>query len=158
MPQTTDESPELSSDRERSAVRSQGHWSDTRAAALHAKASWITIGNVVRAASQWAMIAVLAKFGTVEMLGQYSLGLAVTAPLMLLAGLQLNAVQVTDARNEFSFGDYLSLRGLTSIVALAVVRAIAVGSGFGQQTAHVVFLVGLAKAIDALSDVIVSSW
>ena len=116
------------------------------------------MGNIVRGACQWGTLAALAKFGTVEMVGQYALGLAVTAPIMLLAGMQLNAVQITDAKGEFSFGDYLSLRSLSTLAALVVVAVIVFASDFRKETALVVLLIGLSKAIDAIADVILSAW
>jgi O-antigen/teichoic acid export membrane protein len=120
--------------------------------------SWVGVGNVVRGACQWGTLAALAKFCTVQMVGQYALGLAVTAPIMLLAGMQLNAIQATDAKGEFSFGDYLSLRSLATLAALVVVAVIVFVSQLPRQTALVVLLIGLAKAIDAIADVILSAW
>src|SRR4051794_21289682 len=43
--------------------------------------SWVGVGNVVRGACQWGTLAALAKFCPVQMVGQYALGLAVTAPI-----------------------------------------------------------------------------
>jgi O-antigen/teichoic acid export membrane protein len=120
--------------------------------------SWLGVGNVVRGACQWGMISALAKLGNTQMVGQYALGLAVTAPLMLLACLQLNVVQVTDSRGEFSFGDYLSLRCIATSVALLAVVAVVVVSTFHHATALVIVLVAIAKAIDSIGDVFLSAW
>ena len=119
---------------------------------------WISAGNVVRGGAQWGMIAVLAKVGTPQMVGQYALGLAITAPLMLLAGLQLNAIQITDASGEFSFGDYLSLRAFTALAALCTVAVIVLASGFRPETSLVILLVAVSKAVDAVMDVFLSAW
>src|SRR4029079_4222728 len=81
--------------------------------------SWISVGNGIRAGCQWGMIAALAKLGTPQIVGQYSLGLAITAPIFLLTGLQLNAIQATDAASEFSFSNYFTLRVLDAGVAWA---------------------------------------
>src|SRR5262249_60259305 len=125
---------------------------------LRRNAGWITGANVVRGLCQWGMLAALAKRGSPEMVGQYALGLAITAPVALLAGLQLNAVQATDAAGEFSFGDYLGLRGLTSVAAVAVVAAIVVAAGIGGPTASVVLLIAFAKAGDGTCDGFLSAW
>jgi hypothetical protein len=53
--------------------------------------SWTLLGNVVYSGCQWAMLMVLAKLTRPDQVGQFSLGLAVTAPVILLAGLQLPA-------------------------------------------------------------------
>jgi hypothetical protein len=41
--------------------------------------SWTFVGNVVYAACQWGILVALAKLGTPEMVGQFTLGLAVAA-------------------------------------------------------------------------------
>ena len=53
---------------------------------------------------------VLAKLGTPEMVGQFTLGLAITTPLIMFTNLQLRAVQATDASRQYKFGDYFALR------------------------------------------------
>src|SRR5438067_13811448 len=76
---------------------------------LRVNFSWTMAGNLVYAASQWGILVVLARMGKPEAVGQFSLGLAITAPIMLFAGLQLRAVQATDARHLFQFADYAGL-------------------------------------------------
>ncbi len=124
-----------------------------RPLSLRANFSWTFAGNVVYAASQWAMLVVLAKLGTPEMVGQFSLGLAVTAPIMLFANLQLRAVQATDARREYRFGDYLGLRLITTLLALLAIAAVAALSGYAAATVAVILMIGLAKAFESISDI-----
>jgi O-antigen/teichoic acid export membrane protein len=104
------------------------------------------------------MIAILAKIGTAEMVGQYALGLAVTAPLMLLAGMQLGALQVTDATGQFSFRDYLRLRVFTAAAALGVLAAMVLAMRLRIETALIVSIVGASKAVDSITDVYLSEW
>lgn len=87
------------------------------------------------------------------MVGQYALGLAICAPVFMFTNLQLRGVQATDAKEEYSFVDYHSLRLLGTTFGLLVVVGIAVASGYAQQTVAVIVLVGLAKAFESLSDV-----
>src|SRR5215203_1463425 len=83
--------------------------------------SWSFAGNVLYAAAQWGMLAILAKMGSPEMVGQFALGLAVTAPVIMFTNLNLEAVQATDARHQYRFGDYLALRLVGSTLALVVI-------------------------------------
>ena len=115
--------------------------------------SWTFAGNVVYAASQWGMLVVLARVGTPEMVGQFALGLAVTAPIILFANLALRQVQATDARREYAFGEYFGLRIVTTLLALAVIGVVAL-TAYQNETVLVIGLVGLAKAFEALSDVV----
>src|SRR5262249_21688837 len=97
--------------------------------------SWALAGNVVYAGCQWALLIVLAKLGSPEMVGRFALALAVAGPVMLFAGLQLAAVQATDAAREYRFGHYLALRLTTTGLALAAIAVLALGAGYGPETA-----------------------
>lgn len=115
--------------------------------------SWTFVGNVVYAACQWGMLVVLAKLGSPEMVGQFTLGLAVTAPVILFTSLQLRAVQATDAKQQYVFGDYLGLRLLATGLAVIIIVAITFIAGYRWETSLVILVVGLAKAIESISDV-----
>ncbi len=125
----------------------------SRSLSLRANFSWTFVGNVVYAACQWAMLVVLAKLGSPEVVGQFALGLAITAPVIMLTNLQLRAVQVTDARREYAFGEYLGLRLAMTPLALLAIATITFVSGYGWQTALVILFVGLAKVFESISDV-----
>jgi O-antigen/teichoic acid export membrane protein len=114
---------------------------------------WTLAGNVIYAASQWGMLILLAKLSGPETVGQFALGLAITAPVFMLTNLQLRAVQATDARRDFLPGDYMALRLITTAVAVVAALGLAVGGGFRPATALVVMAVALAKAIESISDV-----
>jgi len=119
---------------------------------LRSNIQWALVGNVVYAACQWGILIVLAKMVTPESVGQFALGLAITAPVMLFANLQLGAVQATDARRDFRFGHYLALRIVTNALALIVVAGIALCMGANRVTAVVVLVIGVAKAFEMISD------
>jgi O-antigen/teichoic acid export membrane protein len=84
--------------------------------------------------------------------------MAITTPIMLLAGLQLNAIQITDMKGEFSFEDYFSLRSVAALAGLLLVIVIILASGFRRETALVILLLALAKTVDAIADVFLSGW
>ena len=114
-------------------------------------------GNVCYALSQWLLLVVLAKFGTPTIVGQFSLALAVSAPVILFSQLNLRGIQSTDARGEFKFADYALLRGMTTIGALAVITAGSLWFGRAEEAALII-TVGVAKAIDSITDVILGQW
>jgi O-antigen/teichoic acid export membrane protein len=115
--------------------------------------AWALSGNVVYAACQWGMVIALAKLGNSFVLGQFSLGLAIATPVLMLANLQLRAAQATDAKHHYSFGEYLGLRIVTTSIGLAVIALIACTGGYQRDTAMVILGVGLIKGIEAFSDV-----
>lgn len=113
---------------------------------------WTLTGNVVYAACQWLMIVSIAKIGTPEMVGELALGLAVTAPVIMLTNLQLRGVLATDARGRFEFGHYAALRLMGTATALSVIGGVAVAASSSVEAASIVFSIGIAKAIESLSD------
>lgn len=120
---------------------------------LRANFSWTFAGNVVYSGCQWAMLTALAKLGSREMVGQFTLGLAVTAPVILLTNMQLRSLQATDAMREYTFGHYLGLRLLTTPLALLIIAGIIIASGYSGEVALVIASVGAAKAFESISDV-----
>ncbi len=115
---------------------------------------WAAAGNVTYAACQWGILVVLAKLASAEDVGRFALGLALTAPIMIAAGLQLRVVQATDARGDHAFGTYLAVRLLATALALGCIAVVAATSGRARATMAVVALIGVAKAFEALSDVV----
>jgi O-antigen/teichoic acid export membrane protein len=121
-------------------------------ASLLANFSWVLGGRVVYVASQWAMLVVLARLGTPEIVGQFGLALALTAPAFMLAQLGLRDLYTTE-RDAASFPVYLTLRLLSLGGALCWVVALAL-SGYTAAVAAVIVLVGAAKAVESVSDVL----
>ena len=119
--------------------------------------SWTMLGNLTYTASQWGILVLLARLGNPAAVGQFSLGLAATAPVMLFAGLQLRSVQATDARGLFGFADYAGLRVLTTIAAAVAICALSAAL-YSGETALAVAAFAVAKGIEACSDVIYGFW
>jgi len=121
---------------------------------LRVSFSWTLAGNVVYAATQFGMLSVLAKLGSPSTVGQYALGLAITAPVFMLTNLQLRGVQATDAHDQYKFADYFTLRCLCTLVGLSLIAGIVALSHYDTVTKLVVILIALAKAIETFSDLI----
>ncbi len=127
--------------------------SENAALSLKANFGWTFVGNAIYMGCQWGILIVLAKVGNPVMVGKFALGLAVTAPVMMLTNLQLRGVQATDARNEYRFGDYLELRIVSTGIALALIAGIVFLGQYRGETALVILSVGLAKSFESISDV-----
>jgi O-antigen/teichoic acid export membrane protein len=120
---------------------------------LRSNFAWMLSGNVVYAACQWISIVALAKLGSSFIVGQFSLGLAIATPVLMFTNLHLRAVQATDARRLYSFGEYLRLRVFLTVLGLFVIAGIACFGKYERQTAMVVLVVAAAKGIETLSDI-----
>jgi O-antigen/teichoic acid export membrane protein len=124
---------------------------------LRSNFSWTLAGNIVYAGTQWGILVVFAKLGSPESVGVFSLGLAITAPIMLFAGLQLRAVQATDARRLVPFADYAGTRTLSTCAAVLLICAIGV-AGYRGATAAAIAALALSKGIESLSDIVYGLW
>ncbi len=122
-------------------------------ASLRADFSWMLVGNAIYAGGQFATLMLLAKMVRPELVGQYALGLAIVYPVMMLTNMQLRAVMTSRARQQTHFGDYLSLRLLTTSLALVIIFAITQVLGYRGDLTAVVLMVGVAYGIETISDV-----
>ena len=113
---------------------------------------WSLVGNVLYAFCQWGVLVVLAKMCSQETVGVYVLGIAVTSPIFLFAGLQLRRLQATDAREDFQFGHYLGLQLVACVVAMLSCWGAGWFFGYRDAALAVILLVGFSKAIETLSN------
>ncbi|MEM7130467.1 MAG: oligosaccharide flippase family protein [Chloroflexota bacterium] len=120
---------------------------------LLANFSWTVVGNLIYAASQWAILAALTKLGTSEMVGQFALGLAVTTPVIMFTNLSLRSIQATDAQNQYHFSAYLALRLITSTIAFFVILAIAMTVDYPWPVKAIILAIGLTKIVESVSDI-----
>src|SRR6266481_6885822 len=124
-----------------------------RRPSLRADFSWMFVGNAIYAGGQFLTLMLLAKLVSPELVGQYALGLAIVYPVMMITNLQLRAVMTSGARQQAHFGHYLSLRFLTTSVGLVIIFVITRALGDSWNLTAVVLLVGVAYAIETISDV-----
>ena len=121
---------------------------------LRRSVAWTLAGNLTYALCQWGMLAVLAKSGDAAAAGQFALGLAVAAPVFMLTNLQLRGAQATDARLEFRFSHYFTLRLLVTCAGVAAIGSVLLLGRYEVSGAAVIAFVAAAKAIEALSDIV----
>jgi len=119
--------------------------------------TWTVLGNALYTATQWGILVVVARLGNPEAVGQFSLGLAITTPIMLFAGLQLRAVQATDALTQYRFQDYAGLRIVMTSAGASVIFGIS-GLFYRGDAALAIAAFAVSKGIDSLSDVVYGFW
>jgi O-antigen/teichoic acid export membrane protein len=92
--------------------------------------SWSVLGQVFYALGQWATVLVLARIGGPSWLGQYTIAVAVTAPVTILFRLELRNFQAVDSLKSTGLEDCLVLRAATGVLALTFIAGIAWICGF----------------------------
>ena len=118
---------------------------------LRANFSWTAFGSVFYNFCQFCLFIVIAKIGCTEMAGQYTIGLAVTAPIMIFFGANLRAIIVSDVRRECPVGGYLAFRLMSLTVAMSIILAVVLCGDYGHETIFIIIMVGLAKSIEGIS-------
>lgn len=119
----------------------------SRADALLTFAGHFTVGLGL-----WAVIALLAREGAREAVGQYALALAVTSPASQWANLQLRMLLATDARNEVAARDAWRVAVGANLGAIAVTCALASLVGWGPW--WLIAASSVAKAIDNFAELV----
>lgn len=119
---------------------------------LRADFSWVLSGNVIYSACQWAIVVLIAKLGSAEQVGLYALGMAVSAPIILFANLQVRTLLASDVRDEFRFGQYLAFRFVSLAIAFLAILGVAAFTGADWRHRTVIVLVGFAQVLEYVSD------
>lgn len=113
--------------------------------------AWTLLASTVTSASKFAMLAILARLAAQEVVGAFSIALAVATLISILSQVQLRVALVTDADSEHDFGIYHALRLLTSsgaVLAAAVVALVAY-----REIALLVVLIAGGQAVTSVRDI-----
>lgn len=125
----------------------------SRCLSLRRNCGWTLAGNGVYLACQYGTLMAVAKLGNPTMVGEFSMALAITAPVVIFSQMQLRNAQITDVKGEYRFADYFFFRLLLTLIALAVIELLTVASGYSGAMALLILLVGSGKAVTSLSDI-----
>lgn len=124
-----------------------------RPSSLRAGVLWAGTGHAIYLACQYGMLMAIAKLGTQADVGMFVLALAVTAPVIIMSQMQLRQLHVTDGPGEAAFGDYLTLRLVTTALALLAVAVVVLVAGYDRRMVAVTAAIALAKGFESVSDI-----
>lgn len=113
---------------------------------------WTFLSNGLVAVCQLGLLTLLLREAGDATTGQYILALAISAPVFMFAGLDLRTLQATDSHSEVRFIEYLSLRLICGLIALAIVPATAFAWGYRDGTLAVIAGVGLGRFFLLIGD------
>lgn len=118
-------------------------------------ALWSLLGEGFYAGGLFGTLVILARLGSVEVLGQYTLGLAIATPAILLTNLHLRPAFVVDD-DGWRYDEYVTLRLLTIPLALLVTAAAAFLGGYDMRTVLMIVAVGGLRGWESLSDILLA--
>ena len=110
----------------------------------------LTVANVIRAASQWFLLALVLWLDSPAQGAAVAYALALTAPVFVFFEFGLRAVYLT-RREGLEFRTYLAARVGCVAVGLALVFALSGAQRYAA--AGIVLLVGLSKVFDSVADI-----
>ncbi len=116
------------------------------------QSAWTLAGRLAYGACQLGILIAITHLGQPTDIGAFSLALALTAPPMVFANLQLRTLFATDVGDRFAWSTYARLRGLATAAALIVCIGIAASLDVPATTAAVVVALALAKATETGAD------
>lgn len=116
--------------------------------------TWNFFGNILYAATQWGILISLTRLGNIEMVGIYSLALALTAPILMFTNLDLRIVQATETDENFKLSDFLTVRLLTNFLFIVLLILILILGNYSLFYTLAIILIAISKIIESWSDVI----
>jgi len=115
---------------------------------------WTWFGNAIYLSTQWVLLVIIAKMGNSTLVGDFSLGLAVSAPIFIFFQMQLRQTLVTDIKGEYAFPDYWYARVILTIISFFTVFVFSIFSGFSGKMLLIILFISLSKSFENLSDLI----
>jgi len=114
--------------------------------------SWNFLGSLIYALSQWAIIIIIAQFGSPNEAGIYTLGLAISAPLIMFINLKFRALQSTDLSVEYGFNTFRTVRILGILFFMVMFFIILMLGSYSLEITIVFILIALNKITESFSD------
>lgn len=111
--------------------------------------AWSFIGNVIFNGLQWLLLVAIAHIADKEIVGQYALLLAITAPVYMTGGLNLRVVRATDVHRRWVARQYSKVRQRLNLVCIAVAVAVGAALGLRNEDLAALAVLAVAKAVEA---------
>jgi O-antigen/teichoic acid export membrane protein len=121
---------------------------------LFSNIAWMLLGNVAYGFSQWALLVALAKIGTIEMVGNFALAVAIVLPVLMFGSLSLRSIQITDYHRLYRFLEYASLRLFMLFLSLVFILAFGLIAGYSRAVLLSILLIAGGKAFEYVSDLL----
>jgi O-antigen/teichoic acid export membrane protein len=110
------------------------------------------IGNSLGALARWAIVVIVAKLGTQEMVGQFGWGVAFCLPTITIFRFGLRILLTTDASSEIPFREYFSFAILGSVFGFLTIVSMGLLNQLDASTLALVAAIALWNSIESISD------
>ncbi|MCP4711941.1 MAG: hypothetical protein GY869_25250, partial [Planctomycetes bacterium] len=110
---------------------------------------WAFIGNAFYALCGYLLLTLLTKTSSVEMVGLWGVGQAVSLPVATFFSLRLSTINVTDIRHEYQTGHYIAVRLTASLMSVIVTAAI----GFIFYPVNVAVIIAIMGVSQSIAEI-----
>lgn len=114
---------------------------------------WHAMGSGIFALSTLVMTIVVSRIVGEQIGGMFSIGLSLAQIFMTIVNYEVRIYQVTDVKNEFSFGQYFSFRVLMCVLAFGLAVGYALWNDYSTLKLQVVLLMCVYKILEGFADV-----
>lgn len=114
--------------------------------------SWSFMGSLIYAFTQWLMLIIITRVGSAYDAGIYSLGLAISAPFVLLLNLNFTALQSTDLTVQYGFDSFKRIRIFGNASFILIFSIVLLLSNYNFEIAMVLLLIAISKVIESFSE------
>lgn len=115
------------------------------------------LGNLMFGFCQWVTIILLVKYSNITLLGHYTYGIAIVAPLILLLSFGLNTLIVTN--NKFKKNIYFKMRCITSMITLYIYMLIVIiWSDISSEVYALMFFIAVTRVAENINDIQFAYW
>ncbi|MFZ2462502.1 MAG: oligosaccharide flippase family protein [Caldibacillus thermoamylovorans] len=114
--------------------------------------SWNFLGSSIYSLTQWVLILIITKIGGPKDVGIYSLGLAISSPLIMLINLNFRALQSTSLSLEFGFNGFKRIRKTGILFFLFIYTIILSILKYDFEITITLLIIAFCKMIESYSE------
>ncbi len=127
---------------------------DTKRLTIKQNMIWNSIGNFIYLGLQWVITVIVLRNMGLEAAGVYSLALSVTAVFACIATWGLSHFQVSDIEEKYKNSDYIAVRMITCIAALAICGVFVCFNAYSRYQQTVIMAYMFYRITEAAADVL----
>ncbi len=131
----------------------------TNKLSMSQNAFYNTVGSLVFCVCQWIISSLLVvhlspEETAVENAGLLQLAISVTNIFFAISCYNMRTYQISDTKNKYSYGDYIGVRIVTSIIAVLLCLGYVIILGYKANTIICIFFYMIFKLNETFSDVL----
>lgn len=108
------------------------------------------LGNTYYAVCQWFVLVIIARLEGPEAVGQFTLALALTAPVVMFFATGMRTLLASDVEQDHGFTAYLTTKIIMAVTGLLICTGIALW--YGGTLFWIILAVALSKTVESVSD------